>query len=91
MVVALSVVCPVAPLIKHSLLFQGKKVMPKKAQVITIEEKPGSKYPDLESAQRAALPSISASLQAVVRELMDSGILVNVNGKLIPAGKDQRQ
>jgi hypothetical protein len=58
--------------------------MPKKAQILTIEEKPGEKYPDLESAQRAALPSISASLQAVIRELLESGSLINVNGKIIP-------
>lgn len=63
--------------------------MPKKAQVIMIEEMPGGKYPDLESAQRAALPSISASLQTVIHDLMESGILQNVNGRLIPAGKDQ--
>ena len=65
--------------------------MPKKAQVIAIEEKPGDKYAYLESAQRAALPSISESLQAVIRELLESGALINVNGRLIPASKDQRQ
>lgn len=58
--------------------------MPKKAQILIIEEMPGEKYPDLTTAQRAALPSISASLQAVIRDLLESGNLINVNGKIIP-------
>jgi hypothetical protein len=58
--------------------------MSQKKQVITIEEMPGKKYPDLASVQRAALPSISASLQAVIRDLLNSGNLINVNGKIIP-------
>lgn len=58
--------------------------MPKKAQVLKIEEVPGKKYPDLATAQRAALPSISASLQAVIHELLKSGNLKNVNGKIVP-------
>jgi hypothetical protein len=58
--------------------------MSQKKQVIAIEEMPGKKYPDLASAQRAALPSISASLQAVIRDLLNSGNLINVNGKIIP-------
>jgi len=58
--------------------------MPKKAQVIAIEEKPGEKYPDLESAQRAALTSTSENLQTVINKLLESGILIKVNGKIIP-------
>jgi len=61
--------------------------MPKKAQILTIEEMPGEKYPDLATAQRAALPSISASLQAVIRDLLNNGNLINVNGKIIPASQ----
>jgi hypothetical protein len=59
--------------------------MSKKAQILTIEEMPGEKYPDLATAQRAALSSISASLQAVIRDLLNNGNLINVNGKIIPA------
>jgi hypothetical protein len=61
--------------------------MPKKAQILTIEEMPGEKYPDLATAQRAALPSISASLQAVIRDLLKNGNLINVNGKIIPTSQ----
>jgi hypothetical protein len=61
--------------------------MPKKAQILTIEEMPGEKYPDLATVQRAALPSISASLQAVIRDLLEKGNLVNVNGKIIPSSQ----
>ena len=64
--------------------------MPKKAPMIAIEEMPGDKYPDLESAQRAALPLMSASLQAVIRDLLERGVLVEVNGKIIPNPKDKK-
>jgi len=64
--------------------------MPKKAPMIAIEEMPGDKYPDLESAQRAALPFMSASLQAVIRDLLERGVLVEVNGKIIPNPKDKK-
>ncbi len=63
--------------------------MAKKAQVLAIEEEAGEKFPDLESAQRAALPSITESLQDVIRNLLKNGTLINVNGKLVPADKDQ--
>jgi len=63
--------------------------MPKKAPVIAIEEKPGDKYPDLESAQDAALSLISASLQALIRDLLERGALINANGKIIPNPKDK--
>jgi hypothetical protein len=61
--------------------------MPKKAQILTIEEMQGEKYPDLATVQRAALPSLSASLQAVIRDLLNNGNLINVNGKIIPASQ----
>lgn len=65
--------------------------MPKKAQVLAIEEESGEKFPDLESAQRAALPCITESLQDVIRTLLKNGTLINVNGKLVPADKDQHK
>lgn len=58
--------------------------MSQKKQAIAIEEMPGKKYPNLAAVQRAALPSISASLQAVIYDLLNSGDLINVNGKIIP-------
>lgn len=64
--------------------------MPKKAQVIDIEEIPGEIFPDLQSVQLAALPSITESLQSVIRELLESGDLVLINNKIIPAEKDKK-
>jgi hypothetical protein len=64
--------------------------MPKKAPIITIEEKPGDKYPSLEAAQQAALPLMSASLQAVIRDLLERGVLAEVNGKIIPICEEKQ-
>jgi hypothetical protein len=64
---------------------KGKKAVPKKAQVMTIEEKPGKQFPDLESAQLAALPFFAESLQSLIREMLESGELILVNNKIIPA------
>jgi hypothetical protein len=50
---------------------------------LQLEEIPGNRYPDLETAQRASLPSMSESLQAVIRDLLERGELVNVNRKII--------
>jgi len=55
----------------------------KKPPVLQVEEIPGNRYPDLVTAQRAALRSMSESLQAVIRDLLERGELVNVNGKII--------
>lgn len=64
--------------------------MSKKAQVIDIEEIPGEKFPDLQSVQIAALPLITESLQSVIRELLESGDLVLIDNKIIPAEKDKK-
>jgi hypothetical protein len=58
--------------------------MPKKAQILTIEKVPGEKYPDLATAQRAALPSIADDLAESMRRLLADGWLINDNGKIIP-------
>lgn len=52
---------------------------------ITItEEINGDKFPDLQSAQRAALPLLADNLQTVIRDLLDRGVLVIVDGKIMP-------
>lgn len=56
----------------------------KKAPALQLEEIPGDRYPDLETAQRAALPAMAESLQAVIRDLLERGELVNVGGKILP-------
>lgn len=56
----------------------------KKAPALQIEEIAGDKFPDLDSAQHAAVESLSENLQAVIRNLLERGVLVKVNGKIIP-------
>jgi hypothetical protein len=58
--------------------------MPKQAQVLAIEEMPGNQFPDLESAQRAALPFFAKSLQDLICEMLESGELILINNKIIP-------
>ncbi len=65
--------------------------MPKKAQVIAIEEASGERFPDLETAQRAALPQIADSLQAVIQALLKNGTLIVVENKLIPNPKAEHE
>jgi hypothetical protein len=59
----------------------------KKAPALQVEEFSGYKFPDRHTAQDAALSLISENLQAVIRDLLERGELVNVNGKIIPKPK----
>lgn len=56
----------------------------KKTPALQIEEIGGDRFPDRRAAQRAALPLLSENLQAVIRDLLERGELVNVDGKIIP-------
>jgi len=56
----------------------------KKAPALQLEEISGQQYSDLKVAQRAALSQFSDNLVAVIRDLLERGELVNVNGKIIP-------
>jgi hypothetical protein len=56
----------------------------KKTPALQVEEIGGDRFLDRRAAQRVALPLISENLQAVIRDLLDRGELVNVNGKIIP-------
>jgi hypothetical protein len=47
----------------------------------------GNQFPDLQSAQRAALPFVADNLQVVIEDLIQRGALVVTNGKLIPNSK----
>jgi hypothetical protein len=58
--------------------------MPRKTPIITIDEVPGTKYPDLESAQLAALSDLSADLAETIRRLLAEGWLINDNERIIP-------
>jgi hypothetical protein len=57
----------------------------RKSPSITIQETGGEQFPDLESAQRAALPQFAGYLQSIIKDLLDQGALMNVDGKIIPA------
>lgn len=56
----------------------------RKPPVVQVEIISGDQFPDLETAQEAALPDIADSLQAVIQDLIDRGILINTDGKIIP-------
>jgi hypothetical protein len=56
----------------------------KKPPALQVEQIPGDQFPDREAAQRAALPPLSENVQAVIRDLLERGELVKVNGKIIP-------
>jgi hypothetical protein len=72
--------CPNSDLAQLSVL---KSAM-KKAPVLQFEQLPGQKFPDREAAQRAAMPQLAESLQAVIQDLLERGELVNIEGKIIP-------
>lgn len=56
----------------------------RKSPPITTDEIPGDQYADLESAQRAALPVLADNLASVIRDLLERGVLVMVDGKILP-------
>ena len=56
----------------------------RKPPAIQLEHVPGDQFPDRETAQRAALPSLSENLQSVIQGLLERGELVNVGGRILP-------
>jgi hypothetical protein len=58
--------------------------MVKRATEITIEEKPGDKYPDLRTVQQLAKCSMAVYLAAAISDLQAQGMLVVKDGKVIP-------
>ena len=50
----------------------------------TIEEFHSDRVADLEAAQRAALDALALDVSQTIRDLLASGRLVQVNGKIIP-------
>ena len=59
----------------------------KKAPALQVEEVSGNIFQDRSAAQKAALPLLSESLQVVIRDLLERGVLVNIDGKIIPNPK----
>lgn len=58
--------------------------MARKAPQIEITEIPGDQYAGLHEARAAAIDDLSLHLAQIVRDLLASGRLLNVNGKIIP-------
>ncbi len=56
----------------------------RKSPAIQVEEISGDQYPDLETVQSAALSLLADNLSFVIRSLLERGVLVNVDGKIIP-------
>lgn len=59
--------------------------MSRQSPVITIQEIPGNKFPDLAAAQQLAKKATASELTEILRSLLDSGVLVQVDGRIIPA------
>lgn len=59
--------------------------MPRQSPDLTLEELSGNQYPDLAAAQQAALKATAHDLAAILRALLASGVLVQVNGRIVPA------
>jgi hypothetical protein len=55
-----------------------------KSPPLTLEEHPGDRYPDLETAQRLALPSMARDLANTIRALLEEGFLIIEDGQIKP-------
>lgn len=58
--------------------------MPRKSPALEIHELPGDKFADLHAAQQHSLAETASYLVATIRALLEAGVLVNQNGKIIP-------
>lgn len=58
---------------------------------ITITETPGNQFADLPAAQRAGLSRLADSLGDVIRDLLECGVLVIRDGKIIPNPERQKR
>ena len=56
----------------------------KTAPILQLERISGDQYPDRDSAQHAALPLLAESLHVVIRDLLERGVLVEIDGRIIP-------
>lgn len=57
---------------------------------ITITETPGNQFADLATAQRAGLSRLADSLESVIRDLLEGGVLVIRDGKIMPNPERQK-
>jgi hypothetical protein len=61
--------------------------MTRKSPPFTLEEVPGDQYANLAAAQQAALKATAADLAGIIRSMLAAGVLVKVDGKIIPNPK----
>ena len=59
--------------------------MPRKAPTISIEVKAGDKYASLDEAFNVALPLIAHDMATTIQKLLEQGLLISQNGKIIPS------
>jgi len=59
--------------------------MPRQSPEMSLQEHPGTKFQDLTAAQRYSLNEAASDLVAIIQTLLDAGILVSQNGKIIPS------
>ncbi|GAB4504348.1 MAG: hypothetical protein Fur0043_13420 [Anaerolineales bacterium] len=58
--------------------------MPRESPVLVVYEFSGNKFTDLQSAQQYSLAETASDMLATIRALLESGALVNQNGRIIP-------
>jgi len=58
-----------------------------KRKQITVEEKSGTQFPDLHTAQRSARLLLAADLAQIVKRMIAQGDLVILDNQIIPKGK----
>ncbi len=51
---------------------------------LSIEEIPGTEFPDLSSALAGARAAFASDIADTIRELLEAGILVQVDGLIVP-------
>jgi len=51
---------------------------------LKVDEVSGERYPDLAKAQRLALPDFVACLKPIFSNLLESGDLIILDGRIIP-------
>jgi hypothetical protein len=57
--------------------------VPRKSPNLEIEEKPGNQFQNLEETRKASLKATSTDLVQIIRLLLESGILIFENGKVV--------
>lgn len=61
--------------------------MARKSPHIEIYEIPGDHFPSLDAAQRSARTLIAFDLAKVMRQMLDAGLLVVRDGRIVPTGE----